>query len=147
MTQYRGIDADIITTSFPMTFAGFDSEQTITATLRYNVYEPFAVTASLAVDGAPAVQWILARDLLREGLVIPSGIGDIHIKPTPRGLLISLHSPSGYALLLAPTEPVADFVADIYTAVPDGEEDNFYSIEAELDRLAETALRSDGFDA
>ena len=131
------IDSDIITTSFTMLFAGGESEQTVTATLRYNVFEPFQVIATLSMDDAPSVQWILARELLREGLVLPSGIGDITVRPTPHGVLVGLRSPGGRALLLAPTEPIADFVQAIYRAVPDGAEGDFFSIEAELDRLAD----------
>ena len=137
MTMHPRIDSDIITTSFTMLFAGSESEQTVTATLRYNVFEPFQVIATLSMDDAPSVQWILARELLREGLVLPSGIGDITVRPTPHGVLVGLRSPGGRALLLAPTEPIADFVQAIYRAVPDGAEGDFFSIEAELDRLAD----------
>jgi len=135
--QHPRVDSDIISTSFTMLFAGGESEQAVTATLRYNVFEPFQVIANLSMDDAPAVQWVLARELLREGLVLPSGIGDITVRPTPHGVLIGLRSPGGQALLLAPTEPIAAFVQAVYRAVPDGAEGDFFSIEAELDLLAD----------
>ena len=135
--QHPRVDSDIITASFSMLFAGGESDQTVTTTLRYNVFEPFQVTATLSLPDAPSVQWVLARELLREGLVIPSGLGDITVRPTPHGLLIGLRSPGGRALLLAPTEPIAEFVQAVYRAVPDGAEGDFFSIEAALDRLAD----------
>ncbi len=135
--QHPRVDSDTITTSFSMLFAGGESDQAVTTTLRYNVFEPFEVTATLSLADAPSVQWMFARDLLREGLVMPTGIGDITVRPTPHGMLIGLRSPGGRALLLAPTEPIAEFVQAVYRAVPDGAEGDFFSIEAELDRLAD----------
>jgi Streptomyces sporulation and cell division protein, SsgA len=138
MTPQRNqVAADTITATFPMSFAGADTGDQITATLSYNVYEPFAVNAAFALADSPAVQWVLARELLRDGIALPTGLGDIKIYPTADGLLIELYSPSGRAVLVAPTAPVVAFVQAIYTAVPEDREAEFFSIEAELDRLAD----------
>jgi hypothetical protein len=140
MNSSHHTTSDVFTTSFLMGFADGDASEPITATLRYSVYEPFAVTAGFSLPDSPAVYWVMARDLLRDGVTMPSGLGDIKIYPTPDGLLIELHSPSGMATLLAPIEPVAQFVNTIYAAVPEESEGEYFSIEAELDMFPD--LRS-----
>ena len=75
----------------------------------------------------------MSRDLLRDGLSQPTGLGDIKIYPTSKGLLVELHSPSGRASLVAPVGPVAEFVKAIYEFVAEGAEDEYFSVEAELD--------------
>ena len=56
MTTHLKVEADLVTSSFDMRFAGGDASDRIATTLRYNVFEPFAVTASFALADAPAVQ-------------------------------------------------------------------------------------------
>jgi hypothetical protein len=137
------VETDAISATFAMSFAGGDIEQAITATLEFNVSEPFAVTASFLLSDAPAVQWVIARELLREGVALPSGMGDVRIYPTEEGLFIDLHSPGGRAVLQGPIEPVIEFVARIYKAVPESREHEFFSFDAELDRLADLYIRPD----
>lgn len=130
------VAADTVSTSFAMDFADYDEGQ-IAATLRYSALEPFAVTATFSLSDSPAVQWVVSRELLREGLVLPSGIGDIRLIPTESGLIIELHSPNGRAVLIAPLQPVVDFLQATYRAVPEGHESDFFSIDAELDLLGD----------
>jgi hypothetical protein len=136
-SSHNRAETDAISATFAMKFAGGEQDDVITATLRYNVLEPFAVTASFAMEDAPAVQWVMARDLLREGVALPTGMGDVRISPDERGMFIELHSPSGRAVLQGPLEPVVDFVARMYQAVPEHRELEFFSVDAELDLLAD----------
>ena len=72
--------------------------------LRYSASDPYAVRAVFSGDGME-VEWVFARDLLRNGLTCPVGDGDVHVWPswgTGRELLmISLTSPDGQAVLEA----------------------------------------------
>ncbi len=141
------VDTDAISATFAMSFAGGDAEPAILASLHFSMLEPFAVTASFTLPDAPAVKWVMARDLLREGIALPTGIGDIRIYPCDEGLFIELHSPSGRAVLRGPMEPVVDFVARIYQAVPESREQEFFSLDAELDLLTDLYRRRDiGYD-
>ena len=140
------VEADAYSTTFAMSFAGGEVDDQISATLRYNVYEPFAVTASFVLGEGPAIQWVMARDLLRDGVALPSGLGDIKMYPTAEGLFIELHSPSGRAVLVAPLQSVVDFINTIYRAVPEDREAEFFSIEAELDRLSDLRPQSGASD-
>ncbi|AZI57713.1 SsgA family sporulation/cell division regulator [Nakamurella antarctica] len=140
---------DVIHTHMTLTLAGGTSADVVTADFRYNVLEPYAVRASFALPGSPAVEWVMARDLLREGLVMPAGLGDIRIRPTADGIAIELVSPQGSAILLGDVAPLVDFVTRTCQAVPDSHENEFFSIDAELDMLASytrSANRAKGHD-
>ncbi len=139
MTNSQKLGTDVASTTFAMTFAGGDASEIINATLRYSVFEPFAVTATFSMADGPGVDWVLARNLLREGIVMPSGLGDVKLYPTATGILLELHSPNGRAILEGPVQPLIDFVRDIYCAVPEGQEGQFFSVDAELDMLAHLA--------
>lgn len=136
-----------VTTTFEMTFAGSESDESIAASFRYNIFEPYAVTASFVLGDAPAVQWVMSRDLVREGLVMPTGMGDIRVYPVADTLYIELASPSGRAILEAPIAPVIDFIRTVFATVPEGREHEYFSVDAELDMLSELYAQRDGDSA
>lgn len=143
-TSRTKVENIAVTSSFEMTFAGSDADEPIAATLKYNVFEPFAVTASFVLGEGPAVQWVMSRDLLREGVVLPTGQGDIRVYPVSDTLYMELASPSGRAILEAPIKPVIDFIHRVFATVPEGREHEYFSIDAELDQLAELRSRREG---
>ena len=143
-TSRTKVDKVAVTTTFEMTFAGSDADDAIAATLSYNVFEPFAVTAAFILGDGPAVQWVMSRDLLREGVVMPTGLGDIRVYPVSDTLYMELASPSGRAILEAPIAPVIDFIRTVFTAVPEGRENEYFSVDAELDMLSELYAQRDG---
>jgi len=72
--------------------------------------------------------WLLGRELLADGLHAPAdepaGNGDVQVwlDEDPEYVLISLSGVEGNALLAAPTEPLARFVAATEKIVPIGSE-------------------------
>jgi hypothetical protein len=106
--------------------------------LRYSAVDPYAVRAVFSGDGME-VEWVFARDLLRTGLVCPTGDGDVHVWPswgTGRELLmISLTSPDGQAVLEAAADDVRRFLDRTAAVVPDGEESSHLNLDSELQRL------------
>ena len=108
------------------------------ASLRYSATDPYAVRAVFSGDGME-VEWVFARDLLRTGLVCPTGDGDVHVWPswgTGRELLmISLTSPDGQAVLEAGADDVRRFLDRTAAVVPDGEESCHLNLDSELARL------------
>jgi hypothetical protein len=106
--------------------------------LRYSATDPYAVRAVFSGDGME-VEWVFARDLLRTGLVCPTGDGDVHVWPswgTGRELLmISLTSPDGQAVLEAAADDVRRFLDRTAAVVPDGEESSHLNLDTELQRL------------
>jgi len=106
--------------------------------LRYSATDPYAVRAVFSGDGME-VEWVFARDLLRQGLSNPTGDGDVHVWPswgTGRELLmISLTSPDGQAVLEAGADDVRNFLDRTTAVVPDGQESDFLDLDAALSRL------------
>ncbi len=121
--------------AIPLVSVSGSEERPVTATLRYAPSEPFLIRANFRMSGGRTVDWVLSRELLQEGLVMAAGIGDIRFVPGDDGLLIELCSHQGRAFLFGDIRPFMDFVNQVYALVPDGSEDRFYSVHAELDLL------------
>jgi len=120
-----------------MTLISGESPVGVAAELFYTTHDPLALHLGLAIDGSPAVEWVFARNLLRDGLTIPSGSGDIHIFPVPQGVVIDLLSPHGTARPLADARELAGFVDEVYETVADGDESPYIDLDDELARLQE----------
>ena len=110
------------------------------AELRYSAQDPLAVEA-LFDDGRPdPVRWVLARDLLSAGLDRRTGDGDVIVWPTQDALdrsavHLRLRSPNGDALLEAPADAVAAFLAETARLVPLGTEYQHLDVDAALEWL------------
>ena len=118
---------------------GAGAATTVEAELRYDVTDPFAITASF-VTGELTVEWVFARDLLAQGRYEPTGDGDVHVWPclSARGesvTIIELSSPDGEALMQARTSDVNDFLTRTEAAVPMGSETERIDIDQALARL------------
>lgn len=124
-----------------MTQQGFDVVEVITVQLigsdasviqvttefSFRANDPYTVRA--VFTGAQSVStWLLGRELLADGLHAPAdepaGNGDVQVwlDEDPEYVLISLSGVEGNALLAAPTEPLARFVAATEKIVPIGSE-------------------------
>ena len=103
--------------------------------LGYGVLDPFAVTASFRGDGG-AIEWVFARDLLREGMRRPTGEGDVQVWPGEADgrpvILVSLSSPDGHAVLEADADDVRAFLDRTHALVPPGAESRYVHVDDEL---------------
>ncbi|SDQ48748.1 SsgA family sporulation/cell division regulator [Quadrisphaera sp. DSM 44207] len=103
--------------------------------LGYGTHDPFAVTAAFRGDGG-TIEWVFARDLLREGLRRPTGEGDVQVWPGEADgravLLVSLTSPEGHAVLEADADDVRGFLDRTHALVPPGAESRYVHLDAEL---------------
>lgn len=102
--------------------------------------DPYAVAMHLAAKSGTVI-WTFARELLANGLYVPTGIGDVQVWPCLSNtgeavVIVELCSPDGLALLQAPSRLVHDFVARTYEVVPEGEE----SAHLEMDTLVSQLL-------
>ena len=111
----------------------------VRADLRYEVSDPYAVQISFHPDADThddVVQWTFARQLLRQGVVAPTGEGDVQIWPsTSTGtavVCLSLPSPSGHALFEVPLADLVEFLGQTYEAVPTGGESAHVDVDAGL---------------
>jgi hypothetical protein len=106
--------------------------------LRYRADRPFEVVArfpgSVTGTGTPAV-WCFARDLLRDGLFRPAGLGDVRVRPQGPVTVVELHGCEGRAHLWIATSVLAEFVRASAALVPFGEEGRVADWDAGLAQL------------
>lgn len=110
------------------------------ATLRYDADDPYAVRLGFpTAPGREAVEWMFARQLVADGLIAPTGDGDVRIWPSPDEVTgpvyVELCSPSGRALFTVPREVLTDFARRCDDLVPPGTEADHLDLDAELDLL------------
>jgi hypothetical protein len=110
----------------------------VEARLVYDPRDPYAVVATFRIEGSEPVPWVLGRDLLIEGLVRPTGHGDVHVTRSmddPDVLRLALSSPSGDAVLECPVVHIESFLQRTYDAVPVGTESAHVNVDGELRAL------------
>ncbi|MGW4804838.1 SsgA family sporulation/cell division regulator [Kitasatospora sp. NPDC004272] len=72
---------------------------------------------------ADGVEWVFARQLLAAGLDLPSGEGDVHVRPAlGQRTVVELRSPEGVALLQFDRTELRRFLWHSYLVVPEGQE-------------------------
>lgn len=112
----------------------------ITAVLEYDpAADPFAVSARFDVAGSGVV-WTFARDLLLDGLLEPTGDGDVHVWPAEDDeggplIALELNSPDGEALLQVRAADVHRFLRQTLASVPRGSESDLLDLDDLLARL------------
>ncbi|MFE9422362.1 SsgA family sporulation/cell division regulator [Kitasatospora sp. NPDC006697] len=105
----------------------------LVADLGYDPGDPYAVRLTFHLPGDAPVTWVFGRELLLDGISVPSGEGDVHIHPVADGeVCIQLRSPDGDALLRCAAAPLVAFLARADRLVPMGEELAGRSLDAEL---------------
>ncbi|GAA2237006.1 SsgA family sporulation/cell division regulator [Streptomyces amakusaensis] len=106
--------------------------------LRYGTEDPYAVRMTFHLPGDAPVTWAFSRDLLLDGLLGPTGEGDVHIAPTgsdgPADLGIRLQVRGDRALFLVSAAPVMAFLDRTDRLVPLGKERSYGDCEGDLDR-------------
>lgn len=94
----------------------------VPARLVYCPDDPYAVHIAFHVDSSRPIGWFFARDLLVQGLLRPTGLGDVRIWPATvdgrRMVTLMLCSPEGDAFLQAPAALVAPWLRHTLRVVP-----------------------------
>ncbi|WP_347404550.1 SsgA family sporulation/cell division regulator [Streptomyces sp. MST-110588] len=115
----------------------------IPARLRYERTDPFAVQilfpAVASLDGAE-VTWTFGRELLADGLLAPSGAGDVRIWPCgPNRTVMELHTEGGLAMVQFTRRDLHRFLTRSYTLVARGHEPHHLDVDADLAALLRQA--------
>ncbi|MEU0986270.1 SsgA family sporulation/cell division regulator [Streptomyces sp. NPDC005953] len=112
--------------------------------LRYATDDPYALRMTFHLPGDAPVTWVFGRDLLLDGVLGPSGDGDVHIGPTgPEELAdiaIRLQVGADRALFHVRTAPVVAFLDRTDKLVPLGQERTFGDFEGNLDKALQEIL-------
>ncbi|MGW2564255.1 SsgA family sporulation/cell division regulator [Streptomyces sp. NPDC001514] len=116
----------------------------VPARLTYRTDDPYAVRIIFHIDSEHSVDWTLARELLMEGVLRPSGHGDIRVWPGKvegrNVILMALSSPDGDAFLEAPSAQVSAWLERTVRAVPPGTETEHLGIDDGLAALLATPV-------
>ena len=135
-----------VTRYVPVKLVLTDSHVMLNATFLYSQLEPLSVkvTFHTGIDGP--VEWSFARDLLKQGLDVASGDGDVKVTPVFESdplIQISLASPYGTATFRMNRWIISDFLSKSYALVPQGEEDKLLDIDATLEKILAGGKKSD----
>ncbi|WP_369199145.1 SsgA family sporulation/cell division regulator [Streptomyces djakartensis] len=110
--------------------------------LEYRTYDPAAIYLAFMSGSEHLATWCFARDLLKDGVVRPAGVGDVEVQPVAledeTALLICLKDIDGQAWALTPLNPVKEWIKETYALVPAGDE--FRSVD--WDRILAEIMRS-----
>ncbi|MHA6631069.1 SsgA family sporulation/cell division regulator [Pseudonocardia sichuanensis] len=112
--------------------------------LAYHTRDPYAVQASFRTGSTTAVEWVFARDLLHDGLIGPSGTGDVRVQPVPGNpgrVQLELSSPSGHAVFTTCAQTLGDFLHRTYRAVPAESEYSWLDFDVALSDLLNDPAR------
>ena len=109
----------------------------------YSADDPFAVTLGVRTRSDRFVEWLVARDLVIEGLTTPCGIGDIRMRPQRVDgydvVEIEIRSDSGSAVLEVDRDLLAHFVHGSLEIVDLGEEMDHLNLDEAIARLTGSA--------
>ncbi|PRH80543.1 SsgA family sporulation/cell division regulator, partial [Streptomyces solincola] len=90
--------------------------------LGYEASDPFAVRLTFHLPGDAPVSWSFGRELLLDGLNVPSGEGDVHIAPTGPGevsdVTLRLQVSGEHALFRSSAPPLVAFLDRTDRLVP-----------------------------
>ena len=131
------------TTVFDLLGPGDDYEpMPVTVELTWRASYPYAVELLfMAAHGdAHDVSWLVARDLLTEGLYLPTGLGDVHVRPhqcDPETTVLVLDAHEGRAEFVLDTDVLSDFLQATYEHIPPGAEYMALDLDTHLARLLE----------
>lgn len=117
----------------------------VPVSLLFEQADPFAVHMTFTTAPGREVRWVFARDLLRDGLLKPTGDGDVRIWPRPDGapsdgvpqdvVFLELSSPSGQARFETSATTIARFLDQTLALVPSGSESPLVDVDAALTAL------------
>lgn len=106
----------------------------------YRADDPFAVSFAVRTRSDSWVEWLVARDLVVEGLVTPSGIGDIRMSPQHvQGydiVEIEIRSADGRAILEVDRDLLRMFIDSSCELVALGDESGLMDLDGEIARIS-----------
>lgn len=99
---------------------GFINGEPMQVNVRYDSADPWCV--ALTFVASPPVTWLVARDLLYEGMDAPAGVGDVRITPGESTVAIRISSPDGESRFVCRKFDLLDLLDSTDAVVPFGTE-------------------------
>ncbi|WP_330454751.1 MULTISPECIES: SsgA family sporulation/cell division regulator [unclassified Streptomyces] len=113
--------------------------ETLPAVLSYDRADPFAVRmafpAPATLEGTD-VSWQFSRDLLAAGMEVPSGLGDVRVRPFGYDrTVLEFHAAEGIAMVHVRTADLRRFLRRAEDMVPCGDERRYLDLDRNLTDL------------
>ncbi|GHA76817.1 SsgA family sporulation/cell division regulator [Streptomyces termitum] len=113
--------------------------ETVPATLRYDLDDPYAVSMAFpppaTLEGVE-VSWAFARELLAQGVDRPAGDGDVRLRPYGYDrTVVEFHAPEGVAMVHVRTSELRLFLERSQHLVPSGREHQYLDWDRDLAEL------------
>src|SRR5690349_1817800 len=90
--------------------------------LQYRSDDPHAVTMRFQARDQESI-WLVGRELLADGLLAPTGLGDVRLRPEGGDVLVlDLFTEDSHAVFHLSAEELDRFLQSTYAAVPAGRE-------------------------
>ena len=115
----------------------------VPTTLSYQSGDPYAISLTFHVPDGD-VTWLVARDVVLEGLTHPAGDGDVRVFPSigddaAAVVVLVFSSPEGDLIAEVSTRELHAFLARTLVLVPKGTESAYLDVDALVDALRATA--------
>lgn len=90
--------------------------------LHYRSDDPHAVTMRFQARDQESI-WLVGRELLSDGLLAPTGIGDVRLRPDHGDVLVlELFTEDSHAVFHLSADELGRFLDSTYAVVPAGQE-------------------------
>lgn len=90
--------------------------------LHYRSDDPHAVTMHFQARDQESI-WLVGRELLADGMLAPTGLGDVRLRPAGGDVLVlELFTEDSHAVFHLSAEELDRFLEATYAAVPAGQE-------------------------
>lgn len=118
----------------------------------YRADDPYAVVMSISRPSGRWIEWLMARDLVVDGMLAPTGLGDVRVAPFYDDdfddddfdihefdvIEVKIGDDEGFASLEFDRELVERFLGATFEVVPRGAETDVIDVAAEIEKITDS---------
>jgi hypothetical protein len=105
----------------------------------YRADDPYAVMMSISRPSGRWIDWLMARDLVVEGMLAPAGLGDVRVAPYTDEefdiVEVKIGDDEGFAALEFDRELMERFLSTTFDVVGLGTEADVIDVAAEIEKI------------
>jgi hypothetical protein len=105
----------------------------------YRADDPYAVTMSISRPSGRWINWLMARDLVVEGMLASAGLGDVRVAPFSDEefdiIEVKIGDDEGFAALEFDRDLMERFLAATFEVVELGAESDVIDVAAEIEKI------------